>query len=99
MKTKNSVLRIRIPAIVSTQENSLRGGFVALSGNASRLGGGPNAHCGDNEVCSDNNYCYDNTSTRACAGNFSICISNTSYPSVTPTPTTLPDAENGVSFL
>ncbi len=84
---KLSSLKIEIPVVESTIENRMRGGFLAIGDARISVAGGPNSKCLRNSVCSDNNYCRDNHDSQACAGNWNICVSMTSAPTVTPTST------------
>ncbi len=69
MNRKQLIMAVDIPAMETTKEGKLRGGFSTISNDGISLCGGPNNQCGRNDVCSDNNVCYDNKSSQLCAGN------------------------------
>lgn len=91
MKKNQSKMAIDIPAMETTAEGKLRGGFTSVGNEGISVCGGPNDKCGNNGACSDNGVCYDNSDSQACAGNHSTgCSSNTPKPTqpseVDPTP-------------
>ena len=66
---KRQLKSIIVPALETTAEGKLRGGFSSIGNAGISVCGGPNDHCDRNDVCSDNDYCYDNSDSQLCAGN------------------------------
>lgn len=91
-------LKIEIPMIESSVENHMRGGFLAVGNGGISVCGGPNSKCEHNSVCSDNNICYDNHDSKACSGNWGVCVSGTCVSTVTPTNTVTPTASTGFTL-
>ena len=91
MKHNLSKMVVDIPALETSVEGKLRGGFSYVTHGDVSICGGPNNHCrrGDretNSVCSDNDVCYDNHDAQACSGNYSTnCSSHRSHPTSTST--------------
>lgn len=89
MKKQKVRRLVDIPALETTVEGKLRGGFSNIQRSTnSRVTGGPNDECDRNSVCSDNLVCYDNHDSQACAGNHATsCSSMTSSSTSVSSPT------------
>lgn len=86
MRHNLSKMVVDIPALETTEEGKLRGGFSYLAHGGISICGGPNNHCENNSICRDNDVCYDNHDSQACAGNYSTdCSSHGSRPTFTST--------------
>lgn len=62
-----------IPALESTVEGKLRGGFSSVTQGRIHLRGGSNEDCYGNGSCFDNNICFGND---YCQGNPGVCGAN-----------------------
>ena len=102
---KRELNSIIVPALETTVEGKLRGGFSSIWNSGISTYGGPNDHCDRNSVCTDNGYCYDNHDSRYCAGNRSSLncsshhSSSTSTSTSTPSPTSISNSLRDILSL
>lgn len=88
---KRQLKAIVVPALETTKEGKLRGGFSIIGNAGISICGGPNDNCDHNSVCSDNEHCYNNSDSQLCAGNraSTSCSSNHSTTTSTSSATSM----------
>ena len=86
---KKQLNTIVVPALETTKEGKLRGGFSMIGNTGISVCGGPNKECGSNDVCTDNTHCYNNSDSQLCSGNHAStdCSSHRSTNTSTSTST------------
>ncbi len=89
MRHNLSKMAVDIPALETTVEGKLRGGFSYFTHGDVSICGGINEPCRGNSICRDNQGCYNNHDSQACAGNRNEqeCSNHGSPPTATTTST------------